>query len=217
MKLRIDSPIITMGIKLTNLAILNLYWIIGCLPVVTIGAATIAAYTVTLKMAEDSDDDGMTVQFWKAFVQNLKHGVPLTLLLLAGVWSIWLDWQLFDKLEGNPVGFLMIALVLIFLLVIHFLYVFPLEARYENKLLKNLSNAQVLFVRFFGRSAGLVGALFLQFLFFTQVNLTISLIGVFCMPVLMIYTVSKTAMPLFRMIESGEEAEGDVTLLSDLY
>lgn len=99
MKLRIDSPIITMGIKLTNLAILNLYWIIGCLPIVTIGASTIAAYTVTLKMAEDSDDDGITVQFWKAFAGNLKHGVPLTFILLAGVWSIWLDWQLFDKLD----------------------------------------------------------------------------------------------------------------------
>lgn len=217
MKLRIDSPIITMGIKLTNLAILNLYWIIGCLPIVTIGASTIAAYTLTLKMAEDGDDDGITAQFWKAFVGNLKHGVPLTLILLAGVWSIWLDWQLFDKLEGNPIGFLMIALVLVFLLVIHFLYVFPLEARYENRMLKNLSNAQVMFVRFFGRSAGLVGALFLQFLFFTQVNNALRLIGVFCMPILMIYTVSKTAMPLFRAIEGGGDIDDDVTLPSDLY
>lgn len=217
MKLRIDSPIITMGIKLTNLAILNLYWIIGCLPIVTIGASTIAAYTVTLKMTEDGDDDGITVQFWKAFAGNLKHGVPLTLILLAGVWSIWLDWQMFDKLEGNPIGFLMIALVLIFLLVIHFLYVFPLEARYENRMFKNLSNAQVMFVRFFGRSVGLVGALFLQFLFFTQVNNALRLIGVFCMPILMIYTVSKTAMPLFRAIEGGGDIDDDVTLPSDLY
>ena len=46
---------------------------------------------------------------------------------------------------------------------------------------------------------------------FTQIILPLS------KPILMIYTVSKTAMPLFRTIESGEEAEGDVTLPSDLY
>lgn len=52
MKLRIDSPIITTGIKLSNLLILNLYWVIGCLPIITIGASTIAAFTVTLKMTD---------------------------------------------------------------------------------------------------------------------------------------------------------------------
>ena len=55
MKLRVDSPVIQAGIKLTNLLILNLYWVIGCLPVLTIGASTAAAFTVTLKMTEDRE------------------------------------------------------------------------------------------------------------------------------------------------------------------
>ena len=55
MKLRVDSPIIQAGIKLTNLLILNLYWVIGCLPLVTIGASTTAAFSVTLKMTEDGE------------------------------------------------------------------------------------------------------------------------------------------------------------------
>ena len=145
MKLRIDSPFIQTGIKLTNLLILNLFWVIGCIPIVTIGVSTIAAFTVTLKMTEGREGLSMTIQFWSAFVKNLKHGIPLTLLLLAGIWSVWVDWQIFDKIEGNPIGFLILALAVIFLLLVHFLYVFPLEARYENRLLMNLSNARELF------------------------------------------------------------------------
>ena len=68
--MRIDSPIISAGIKLTNLLILNLYWVIGCLPVITIGTSTIAAFSVTLKMTEDREGASMTVQFWKAYVKK---------------------------------------------------------------------------------------------------------------------------------------------------
>ncbi len=89
--MRIDSPIISAGIKLTNLLILNLYWVIGCLPVITIGTSTIAAFSVTLKMTEDREGTSMTVQFWKAYIKNLKHGIPLSLILLAGCGSILLD------------------------------------------------------------------------------------------------------------------------------
>ena len=105
--MRIDSPIISAGIKLTNLLILNLYWVIGCLPVITIGTSTIAAFSVTLKMTEDREGASMTVQFWKAYVKNLKHGIPLSLILLAGCGSIlcspwrpdtrtacWRDWPM---------------------------------------------------------------------------------------------------------------------------
>ena len=201
MKFRIDSPFIQMGIKITNLLILNFFWVIGCIPIITIGTSTIAAFTVTLKMTEDREDLSMPRQFWFAYVKNLKHGVPLTLILLAGIWSVWMDWQIFDKVQGNPIGFLILAMVVILLLLVHFLYVFPLEARYENLLLKNLSNARKLFLRYAGRSLGLVGILFLQFMLFTQVNTFLIFAGFFCLPILMIYTTSQIAMPIFRKVE----------------
>ena len=105
MKLQIDSPIITSGIKLTNLLILNFYWLLGCLPLVTIGTSTIAAFTVTLKMVEDREEPGMTVQFWSAYIHNLKHGIPLTLILAAAVYSIWLDFQMSTSWRTIPWAF----------------------------------------------------------------------------------------------------------------
>ena len=206
MKLQIDSPIITTGIKLTNLLILNFYWLLGCLPLVTIGTSTIAAFTVTLKMVEDREEPGMTVQFWSAYIHNLKHGIPLTLILAAAVYSIWLDFQMFNKLENNPMGFLILGFVVIFLLLAHYLYVFPLEARYENKLLTALSNSRKICIRFFVRTLGLVGILVIQVLLFTQVAPVITYIGIFCGPILMIYTTSQIIMPIFRKLDQDNTA-----------
>ncbi len=217
MKLRIDSPIIQVGIKITNLLILNLYWVIGCLPLVTIGASTAAAFSVTLKMTEDREELGMTRSFWSAYVQNLKHGVPLSLVLLVGIYAIWINWQCFDKLEGNPIIFLLMAVMMVLLLTIHFLFIFPLEARYQNSLLAALTNARNIFIRYIGRSMGLIGILFLQFLFFTQVNIVLIFIGFFCMPILMIYTASQVAMPIFRKVEKTGGAPEEFEITSDLY
>lgn len=217
MKLRVDSPIIQAGIKITNLLILNLFWVIGCIPIVTIGASTIAAFTVTLKMAEDREESGVTAAFWSAYIKNLKHGIPLTLIFLVGIYSVWMDWQLFDKLEGNPIAFLIMAMLIVMLLAIHFLYIFPLEARYQNSLLTALNNARNIFIRYIGRSLGLVGILFLQFLLFTQVNIVLIFAGFFCMPILMIYTASQVAMPIFHKVEQTGGAPEAFEITSDLY
>lgn len=206
MKLQVDSPVITTGIKISNLLILNFYFLVGCLPIVTIGASAIAAFTVTLKMAEDREGPGMTVQFWSAWAHNLKHGIPLTLILALGIYSVWLDFQLFNKLENNPIGFLILALAVIFLLLIHYLYIFPLEARYENKLLTALSNSRKICVRFFVRTLGLIGILVIQVLLFTQIAPFITYIGIFCGPILMIYTTSQIIMPIFRKLDKDSTA-----------
>ena len=99
--MRLDSPVLAAGTRITNLLILNFYWLLGCLPIVTAGASTIAAFSVTLKMAEDREGSSMTAQFWTAFVKNLKHGVPLSLILLAGLGSVWMDVKLIEEQIGN--------------------------------------------------------------------------------------------------------------------
>lgn len=199
--MRIDSPVITAGIKLTNLLILNLYWIIGCLPVITIGVSTIAAYTVTLKMVEDREGSSMTVQFWKAYVKNLKHGVPLSLILLAGCGSIWADVKMIQNHTGDSMGLLTAGILLLLLLVLHFLYLFPLEARYQNSLLTGISNARGIFLCNLGRSLGLTGILLVEFLLVTQLNTPLRTFSIIFLPILMIYTVSKAAFPMFRKLE----------------
>jgi len=205
MKFRIDSPFVTVGMKIANLLILNFYWLLGCLPVITIGASTIAAFTVTLKMVEDCEGVSMTRQFWSAYIKNLKHGIPLTLIGGIVLYSVWIDWQMFGKLEGNPVGFLLLAIVAAALLLAHYLYIFPLEARYENKLSTALVNSRRICIRFFLRTLSLVGILLVQAFLFT-LNAVMMYIGLFCAPILAIYTTSQIVMPIFHKIEGDSKA-----------
>lgn len=212
MKFKMDSPIMEHGTRIVNLLILNIWWIIGCLPIVTVGASTIAAFTVTLKMTEGREDAGMTRQFWSAWAGNLKHGIPLTLLLYVLVYSLWLDIQLFDKLDGNPVGFLLLGIALAVLILVHFLYIFPLEARYENRLWAALTNARKIFIRFFLRSLGLIGILAVQYFLFLHVAPVLTYIGIFCGPILAIYTTSQIIMPIFRKLEQDGSAHDGFTI-----
>lgn len=199
--MRLDSPVLAAGTRITNLLILNFYWLLGCLPIVTAGTSTIAAFSVTLKMTEDREGSSMTAQFWTAFVKNLKHGIPLSLILLAGLSSIWMDVKLIEEQIGDSTGLLIAGIVVLVLLLIHFLYVFALEARYKNGLLAGLSNARGIFLYDLRRSLLLTAALLAEFILITQLNTPLRLFSVLFLPVLMIYTISKTLMPVLRNLE----------------
>ena len=51
-----DNPVWRFIGKLGDLVLLNLLWLVCCIPVFTAGAATTAVYYVTLKLVRDEDD-----------------------------------------------------------------------------------------------------------------------------------------------------------------
>ena len=61
---------------------LSIFWIALCLPVVTIGPATAALYYTVVKVFRHKSDDGAFGMYWKAFVQNLRRGIPATLIFI---------------------------------------------------------------------------------------------------------------------------------------
>ena len=60
---------------------LSLFWIALCLPVVTIGPATAALYYTVVKVFRHKGD-GAFGMYWRSFVQNLRRGIPATLIFL---------------------------------------------------------------------------------------------------------------------------------------
>lgn len=215
MKITVDSPLIQAGIKATNLLIINFWLVVGCIPVVTAGASVTAAFSVLLKMAEDREDIGITRAFWSAWAANLRHGVVLTLALLACVWSAWMSWQLFEKLPDNPVGFLILAFAVGLLAFAHFVYVFALEARYENGLVRQMRNSRLICVRFFGKTLLLMGVLGLQVLIFGFTAPVLTYAGLFFAPALAVYTTAQVAMPIFRQLEANPAADDGITVSSE--
>mgnify|MGYP002554189598 CR=1 FL=1 len=70
--------------KLWDALVLNILWVVCCIPLVTVGAATTAVYYVALKLARD--EEGYVISsFFKSFKENFRQATALWLVLAAVV------------------------------------------------------------------------------------------------------------------------------------
>ncbi len=161
-----EGPLMAFFTKLAQTAWLNLLWLVGSLPLLTLGASTTALYTVTLKMAAD-EEGNITSQFFKAYKENLKEATKVWALLLAGGLVLALDgYVLYHLRYENAFWTLLFAVLLVMVLgyVLILLYVFPLMARFENTPLAQIRNALFIALRFLLCSAALLGIHFAMLL-----------------------------------------------------
>lgn len=184
--------------RLWDMIKLNFLWLICSLPIVTIGASTIAAFTITLKMVEEKE--GYVARaFFKAFKANFKQGMVIGPVTLVFATALYLDFTL----GKQYIGFVILGILSAFLFGIAIIYTYPLLARYENKLLKTIRNSMRIAMRYFGRTIFLVVVLVIEYIiFFRFTNITL-LIGILVGPATMILTVSGFAMYFFREIEKA--------------
>jgi uncharacterized membrane protein YesL len=148
----INGPLMSTLGKLADVIICNLMFCIFSLPIVTIGASLSALYACMQQLVEDDDrDEGLLFrEFWKAFRKNLKQGTLLWLLCLAAFGFLALYYKVVFSLEGTlgtvyRVSFFVLSIVFLF----GFQYLFPLQAKYQNKIRHTLKNAWLLSVAAF--------------------------------------------------------------------
>ncbi len=154
---RYDGTAFRFLTNVCNLIFLNLLWIFTSLPLVTIGASTVALYTVTLKMARG--EEGYIVRgFLAAFKRNFKQATVLWLIIaLAGGW-FFLFFRLMraqDSDAGRALQLVEAALVV--LCVLAALYAAPILARYDNTVKNTVRNAFVLSLRYLPYSVLMLG------------------------------------------------------------
>ena len=195
----VDGPLYKFLSRLWDMIKLNFLWLLFSLPIVTMGAATVAAYTVTLKMVDETEGY-VGRQFIKGFKENWKQGIPMGLLGMLCAYVVYLDFELFNAVEGNPIIFLIFGMVAAFVFGVSFLYAFPLSARYENTLFATLKNSANIAARYFVRTIALVAVLALEILVMLY-NYTTLFVGALIGPACMMLTISGFAMYFFREIE----------------
>lgn len=195
----VDSPLYKFLSKLLDVIQLNFLWIIFSIPIITMGASTVAAMSVALKMADD-EEGYIGRSFLKAFRENWKQGTLLWLITVAAVYAIYLDFQFFEALEGNPMIFLIVGIASTILAVSALLYAYPLSARYENTLFRTINNSIEISRRYFGRTLMLVVVLVVEFILF-QYNATMLFFAIILGPGFMIFTVAAFSKRLFLLIE----------------
>lgn len=195
----VDSPLYKFMQTLMDLLKINFLWMLCSLPIVTMGGATIAAFDVSMKMAAQ-EEGHVARQFWDSFKANVKTGIPYGLLLLFCGYVVWLDFSLFDQIEGNPMILLVMGIVAAFVFLWSFLFAFALQARYENTLIRTLKNSADICTKYFVRTLTLVIVLFVEIIIIFW-NTTTLFVG-FCVgPACIIYTISGYANYFFRELE----------------
>lgn len=142
--LDMDSPVMRILNRLADLLILNFLMIICCIPVITVGAAFTAMHYVLLKMVRD--EEGYLIRgFFKSFAANFKQATVLWLIMLLIIGVYIGDGLIFQYSSIQFPKPLMIAVVAIaILLLMTAVYVFPLQARFENTVKNTLKNAMIL-------------------------------------------------------------------------
>lgn len=142
-----DGRIMNFLNKLGDMFILNVLYLISCIPIVTIGAATTALYYNTLKMAENRE--GYIWQdYRKSFRQNFKQATIIWMIMLAVIIVLGADALLLGGMSealGSVVA--LIVIVLGIFLIMAGVYVFPVLARFDNTVMNTLKNALFMAVR----------------------------------------------------------------------
>ena len=126
--------------RLGDLLLLNLVFLLCCVPLVTIGAARTALYTVSFRLIRDRESRPLAA-FFRAFKQNFRSGTLLWLLLAlaagAAVLDLWLATAYMQGFWLMKLPFFLLLLLAAFTGA----YAFPLLSQFENSVKQTLKNA----------------------------------------------------------------------------
>lgn len=141
----INSPVMRFFAMVANLFMVNLLFIICCLPVVTIGASFAALNKVVKDVISEKGDAAVFKPFFRAFCENFKQATVIWLImvivLVVAAWSVLLSAAMGDAVSKlSQTVFVIVAVVVLAVA----LYLFPLIVRFRNTLGQHLRNAVIL-------------------------------------------------------------------------
>lgn len=195
--------------KLPRLFWVNILWLICCIPLVTVGASTCAAYAVALRLADDDEEvagiAGITHRFFKAFKQDLLQGFLLEIVTLAGFalggFFVYLAWE-------SGVNLIKIVLLIVYFLIVFvfIFYSYPLVARYSNTFVNTLRNSVALFAQYPNQSVKTLGLVIAETAVLA-LTYKIYFAGLLIFPAVIFYTISRTAKVIFFNLENPQSVE----------
>ena len=140
-----ENPFIQFLVRVGDLMILNLLFILCSLPVVTLGASLTALHRVTQNMLFEQEEP-LLKAFFRAFRQNFRQSTLAWLVELVGIVSLVCDVLLVMAYFDGGLAKAMYILVAVLAILVAgvFSYLMPLIARYENGMRQQVNNAVVL-------------------------------------------------------------------------
>lgn len=211
----INSPVMRFFAMVANLFMVNLLFIICCLPVVTVGASFAALNKVVKNVVLDKGDADVIKPFFRAFGENIKQATVIWLImaivLAVAAWSVLLSagmGEAVSKFSQTVFGIIAIIVLAVAL------YIFPLIVRFQNTLGRHLRNAIILAIASLPRTVLIT--VFNAIPFLVAYNCTLDVIlnwgfyWIIAGPAVGAYFTNWLLNPVFSKFESKEITENSL-------
>jgi uncharacterized membrane protein YesL len=169
--------------EFTSLIKLNIYFIISCIPIVTIGPAIGALTAVTMRMVQDRPSD-IFYDFKEAFKKNWKYSFISGITAIIFMIAIWYSIKFCIESDGIIYNLMISFIVVVAVLLgLSSIYVYPMIVKIELPLKVIFRNAFLL---------GIVNIKYSLITFLLSIGLLeISIIFMpFTLPVMLLFTFS---------------------------
>lgn len=124
-----------------DIVTLHFLWLLCSLPVFTIGASTTALYYSAMKRIR-TDEGYVSKNFFKAFKANFRQSTIIWLIMAAIGIILYVDLRIGMAAPGLLGRIMLIScsvLLIPFFLIL--LYIFPVQAKFDNPIRDNFKNA----------------------------------------------------------------------------
>ncbi len=142
-----DSPIMIILARVADQVIMNVLWLLCCLPVVTAGASTTAMYPVARHLQEESTSS-VTRDFFRSFKSDFRQATPVYLLLLIPTAAVVMNAWILSAQSSDVVPVYVRAIWMVSALMLTFVvsFVYPVMAYFDDTVWKTLRTAAVIAV-----------------------------------------------------------------------
>lgn len=146
-----DSKFMRTMSRIGDLLMLNFFFLVTCVPIVTIGAASTALYTVTFRFGTEREE-GVIRSYFRAFRENFRQSTVLWLIVLLCGGTAALNTCVFYAMPGAiRCAFVLFAILFVLVLLVSG-YLFPLVSQFSNDNRSTLKNALILSLGYLPRS-----------------------------------------------------------------
>lgn len=149
----LESPVMRFLSRLADIMILNVVFLLTCIPIFTIGAAVTALYDVVFRM--DTDREGkLLATYFRSFRGNFKPAAAIWLVLLLFGAATVVNMAHLSEI-GGIFGYILVAATMLILVVLVMIcsYAFPLLSQFDNSAKGTARNAFLLSVAYLPRTA----------------------------------------------------------------
>ena len=142
-----DGPMYQFLYKFGHLILLNVIWLLCCLPVITIVPSTTAFYYATIKSIRRGHGYAYR-EFFTSLKNNLARGIPLSLVLAALGLLLTFNFKVAWRAQTKEsMAFAILYLVLLFFYAGFMIYICPVLSRFSIRMRPLVRMAAVMVFR----------------------------------------------------------------------